>query len=81
MPHYLHVQDFVDAYIGPFDTPEAAQEHYRFTKERGDGAVMIAILPELPDLNDPETAGMVITPKEDLAYNEELSYAKAIGHK
>lgn len=62
---YLHVQDFVDAYIGPFPDEQAAEEHYRWTKDvRGDGAVKMGILSELPDMADPEAAGLVITPKQ-----------------
>jgi hypothetical protein len=68
---YLHVQDFVNAYIGPFDTTDAAQEHYRWTKEvRGDGAALMGVLTELPDQADPEAAGLVITPEQDKAWAE-----------
>lgn len=63
---YLHVQDFVNAYIGPFATEADAEAHYRWTKDvRGDGAVKIGIYPEVPDQADPENAGMVITPEQD----------------
>jgi len=65
---YLHVQDFVNAYIGPFATEEAAHEHYRWTKEvRGDGAVIMGVLTELPDLEQPDHYGLVITPEQDKA--------------
>jgi hypothetical protein len=70
--HYLHVQDFVNAYIGPFATEEAAEEHYRWTKDvRGDGAVKMGILTKLPDLDDPEHYGMVITPEQDKNWDPE----------
>jgi hypothetical protein len=65
---YLHVQDFVDAYIGPFATEEAAREHYRWTKEvRGDGAAFMGIVPEAPDMNAPGRCGIVLTPEQDKA--------------
>jgi len=66
---YLHVQDFVNGYIGPFPTEEAAHEHYRWTKEvRGDGAALMGILTELPDLDAPETFGIAMTPEQDKAW-------------
>jgi len=66
---YLHVQDFVDAYIGPFATEEAAREHYRWTKEvRGDGAAFMGIVAEAPDMNLPDHCGIVLTPERDKAY-------------
>ena len=66
---YLHVQDFVDAYIGPFPSEQAAKDHYSWCKDvRGDGAALMGILDELPDMADPDAAGMVITPEEDKAF-------------
>jgi hypothetical protein len=67
--HYLHVQDFVNAYIGPFATPAAAQEHYNWCRDvRGDSAALMGILTELPDQADPEMAGMVMSPEQDKAW-------------
>ena len=66
MPHYLHVQDFVNAYIGPFETEADAEAHYRWTKDvRGDGATKMGILTEVPDLTNPDTYGLVLTPEQD----------------
>lgn len=49
IPCYLHVQDFVDAYIGPFPSERAACEHYLWTKEvRGDSATIMGISTEHP---------------------------------
>lgn len=65
--YFLHVQDFVDAYIGPFPTADAAQEHYEFTRARGDGAIKIGIITELPpDAYD----WVVMTPEEDRNWKE-----------
>jgi hypothetical protein len=70
--YYLHVQDFVDAFIGPFPTTDAAQEHYRWTKEvRGDGAVMMGILTECPDVDAPGMCGIVLTPEQDKAWDND----------
>lgn len=67
--YYLHVQDFVNGYIGPFATEVAAHEHYRWTKEvRGDGAAFMGILTELPDMADPESCGIVMSPEQDKAW-------------
>lgn len=66
--HYLHVQDLIDAYIGPFPTEQAAQEHFEWcTKTRGDGAVLVKISTEVP----PADAILILTPDEDLAYSAE----------
>lgn len=66
--YYLHVQDFVDAYIGPFPTSQDAQEHYTWTKEvRGDGAVIIGI-----GIGKPPEGEMVITPEADKAWESRL---------
>lgn len=60
-PYYLHVQDFVDAYIGPFPSERAACEHYLWTKEvRGDGATIMGISTQLPPAGE-----MLLTPEAD----------------
>lgn len=65
--YFLHVQDFVDAYIGPFATEEAAEEHYRWQKEvRGDGAMKIGISTDLPPFGD-----MIVTPEHDKSWDPE----------
>lgn len=59
---YLHVQDFVDAYIGPFPSRGAAQAHYEWCRDvRGDGAALISISKVLPPAGE-----FIQTPDEDL---------------
>lgn len=60
--YYLIVEDFARASIGPFDTQQAAEAHYKWTKDvRGDGAGLIGIR---VDAHDPE-ADLTMTPEED----------------
>ncbi len=67
--YYLHVQDFVDAYIGPFPTAEAAEEHYLWTRNvRGDGAVKVDI-----STNTPPEGEMVMTPEADKAWKSDYT--------
>lgn len=66
--YYLHVQDFVDAYIGPFDTEKAADEHYTWCQtERHDSAVKIGISTNLPPKYK---FALVLTPEEDKNWKE-----------
>jgi hypothetical protein len=60
--YFLHVQDFVDAYIGPFASPDLAFSHYVWTRDvRGDSAAFMSISSEAP----PADAMLVMTPEED----------------
>lgn len=61
--YFLVVEDFARASIGPFDSEQAARDHYTWTKDvRGDGAGMIGIR---FDAHDPD-ADLKMTPAEDI---------------
>jgi hypothetical protein len=61
--YYLHVQDFVDGYIGPFPTPDAAMEHFVWCRDvRGDGASFMSISNTPPN---PNAFGVHMTPEVD----------------
>lgn len=65
--YYLHVQDLIDAYIGPFPTEQAAQAHYEWcTATRGDSAVLVKISTDAPPAEE-----FCMTPEEDLAFSAE----------
>ncbi len=65
-PVYCHFQDFVDAFVGPFDTEQAALEHAFWCKyTRNDGADLIALVPAPCG----HFAENVMTPEEDRAYD------------
>lgn len=59
MPLYAHFQDFVDGYVGPFDTLEALHQHVEFCRQRGDGAAYLGMVEEVPP------GEFVITPEAD----------------
>ena len=58
--YYLHVQDFVDAYIGPFQTSREANMHFLWTIARGDGAALMGISTDAPPAD-----AFVVTPEVD----------------
>jgi len=64
---YIHFQDFVDAWVGPFGNKAEVDAHIAFCKERGDAADVVAV-EELTDkqvvdmLADGE---MILTADED----------------
>ena len=62
---YAHFQDLVDAYVGPFDTEAQIAEHVTFVTARGDGAVFLGIVTEVP------AGEFTITPAEDRAFQYE----------
>jgi len=57
---YAHLQDFVDAYIGPFNTTDEAQSHVDFCVRRGDSAKLIGFVEELP------VDAFVVAPSDDI---------------
>ena len=57
---FLHVQDFVDAYVGPFETEEAARAHFAWVADTlHASAVLIDIVEVLPE------NAFVLTPEQD----------------
>lgn len=64
MPYFLVVEDLARASIGPFETEQAALDHFKWTKEnRNDAAGLIGVW---ADDHDPE-ADLILTPEEDKA--------------
>lgn len=61
---FLHVQDFVDAYIGPFAHVQSAEDHYQWTKDQGDGAIKIEIIAHLQ-----EEGEFILTPEENKTFD------------
>lgn len=59
-PCYIHFQDFVDAWVGPFQSLQEVQDHLAFVSARGDSAVVMGFPAE-----PPEDADMVLTPTSD----------------
>lgn len=48
MALYAHFQDFVDGYVGPFETLAEVHAHVEFCRQRGDGAVFLGTVEEVP---------------------------------
>lgn len=70
MSFYLHYQDFVDAFVGPFSTVRAAHEHHEtVVVPRGDSATMeVVTARKWRDMRD---GWITCTPEEDAAWNPE----------
>ncbi len=70
LPVFLHMEDFVGALIGPFDSITAAATHARTVFDLGGDAEVLAIYPadsiQLQRLRDSDAFGLSITPEEDL---------------
>ena len=62
MTFYAHMEDFVEAFIGPFETAAQADAHAAMCKARGDGATYHGAVTELPEdafVIDPASDEMV----------------------
>lgn len=59
MALFAHFQDFVDGYVGPFDTLAQVHEHVEFCRKRGDGSAFLGTVEEVP------AGEFVITPEAD----------------
>lgn len=68
MSFWLHVQDLVDAYIGPFPTATAANDHFQWQQAQGDSAIMLGISQEEPPA-DGGPCGIILSPGQDLAFD------------
>jgi hypothetical protein len=44
---WLHIEDFVAAFVGPFPDRAAADAHVALMRERGDGAVVLGVLTQV----------------------------------
>ena len=66
---YIHFQDLVDAYVGPFedasDVDEKVAAHVAFCQKRGDGSAFLGIVSELP------ADAFVISVADDLAFTND----------
>ena len=56
---YAHFQDYVDAYVGPFESVAACDDHAEFCAARGDGGTYFGAVTKLP------ADAFVMTPEED----------------
>jgi hypothetical protein len=59
---YAHFEDFVEAYVGPFETVVQCDAHAKFCAQRGDGAVYHGAVTSLP------ADAFVLSPQEDYEF-------------
>jgi len=64
MQVYIHFQDLVSAYVGPFATFAQINEHLAFCRARGDGATVMEIVETVP------AGEFQMTPEQDVSFKD-----------
>lgn len=59
--YWLHVEDFIEAYIGPFKSGHAAAAHYIYTNALGNSAALLGI-----SIDAPTPIDYILSPEENL---------------
>lgn len=65
---YIHCEDFVDAFVGPFDSKEAANDHINnVIIPRGDSSTNRVITEE--EYKEESPGWITCTPEEDMEFD------------